>query len=1012
MSEKLFVPDIGDFENVEVIELLVKEGQEIAENDPVVTIESDKSSVEIPSTLSGKIESLKVKVGDKVSKGDLILTISNSNQKPVSPEIIPKNTEKLIKEAEHALKKTKQQISATEKNNLKKSENIKVIKKGDIDPLETNEWLDSLSAVIEKDGNQRAHYLIKELINKAYMEGANIPYTQNTPYINTIPVNEEKKSNGDQNIERRIRSLIRWNAAAMVVRANKKFPELGGHIGTFASAATLYDVGMNHFWRAKNNKFGGDLVYFQGHSAPGMYARAFLEGRLNEKQLDSFRQEVSPGGLSSYPHPWLMPNFWQFPTVSMGLGPMLAIYQARYMKYLINRGLIKDEGRKVWAFLGDGEMDEPESLGAIGLASREKLDNLIFVINCNLQRLDGPVRGNGKIIQELEGIFRGAGWNVIKVIWGTYWDSLLANDKTGHLVKVMNETVDGEYQAMKARDGAYVREKFFGKYPETKELVSSLSDKDIWRLNRGGHDPHKVFAAYDKATKNIGSPTVIIAKTIKGYGMGKSGESVNTTHQTKKLDVDDLMYYRDRFDVPLTDQQVKNIEYYKPDKNSLEIKYIKERRVQLGGFIPERTTYAKPIKTPPKDIFDNMKESTGQKEMSTTMALVRMLTNLLRDKNVAQRLVPIIPDEARTFGMEGFFQKIGIYAHEGQKYEPEDSAQLSSYREEKSGQVLEEGITEAGAMSSWIAAGTSYTNHDIEMIPIYLFYSMFGFQRIGDFAWAGADSQSRGFLIGATAGRTTLAGEGLQHQDGHSHLMASTIPNCISYDPTFHYELATIFRDGLKRMHENKENIFYYITTMNENYPHPAMPKDKACEEGILKGMYKIKEFNKHKKTKIQFLGSGTILREMIAGAEILQREYKIDSEIWSVTSFNELRRDGLEIERYNLLNPEKEPKKSYVESCLGKTEGPILAASDYMRMNSDQIRPYIKKSFYSLGTDGFGRSDTRKNLRKFFEVDKEYVVTYGLSILAKEQLIASKYVQDAIKKYKIDKNKPMPTKL
>ena len=1012
MSEKLFVPDIGDFENVEVIELLVKEGQEIAENDPVVTIESDKSSVEIPSTLSGKIESLKVKVGDKVSKGDLILTISNSNQKPVSPEIIPKNTEKLIKEAEHALKKTKQQISATEKNNLKKSENIKVIKKGDIDPLETNEWLDSLSAVIEKDGNQRAHYLIKELINKAYMEGANIPYTQNTPYINTIPVNEEKKSNGDQNIERRIRSLIRWNAAAMVVRANKKFPELGGHIGTFASAATLYDVGMNHFWRAKNNKFGGDLVYFQGHSAPGMYARAFLEGRLNEKQLDSFRQEVSPGGLSSYPHPWLMPNFWQFPTVSMGLGPMLAIYQARYMKYLINRGLIKDEGRKVWAFLGDGEMDEPESLGAIGLASREKLDNLIFVINCNLQRLDGPVRGNGKIIQELEGIFRGAGWNVIKVIWGTYWDSLLANDKTGHLVKVMNETVDGEYQAMKARDGAYVREKFFGKYPETKELVSSLSDKDIWRLNRGGHDPHKVFAAYDKATKNIGSPTVIIAKTIKGYGMGKSGESVNTTHQTKKLDVDDLMYYRDRFDVPLTDQQVKNIEYYKPDKNSLEIKYIKERRVQLGGFIPERTTYAKPIKTPPKDIFDNMKESTGQKEMSTTMALVRMLTNLLRDKNVAQRLVPIIPDEARTFGMEGFFQKIGIYAHEGQKYEPEDSAQLSSYREEKSGQVLEEGITEAGAMSSWIAAGTSYTNHDIEMIPIYLFYSMFGFQRIGDFAWAGADSQSRGFLIGATAGRTTLAGEGLQHQDGHSHLMASTIPNCISYDPTFHYELATIFRDGLKRMHENKENIFYYITTMNENYPHPAMPKDKACEEGILKGMYKIKEFNKHKKKKIQFLGSGTILREMIAGAEILQREYKIDSEIWSVTSFNELRRDGLEIERYNLLNPEKEPKKSYVESCLGKTEGPILAASDYMRMNSDQIRPYIKKSFYSLGTDGFGRSDTRKNLRKFFEVDKEYVVTYGLSILAKEQLIASKYVQDAIKKYKIDKNKPMPTKL
>ena len=1012
MSEKILVPDIGDFENVEVIELLVKEGQEIEKNDPVVTIESDKSSVEIPSTSSGIIESIKVKVGDKVSKGDLILKILESNKKSSESETIPKDTENLIKEAEKSLEKKHEETSQINNIERKKPEIIQVVNEGDIDPLETNEWLESLSAVIDNDGSQRAHYLIKELINKAYMEGANIPYTQNTPYINTIPTNEEKKSNGDQNIERRIRSLIRWNSAAMVVRANKKFPELGGHIGTFASAATLYDVGMNHFWRAKNNKFGGDLIYFQGHSAPGMYARAYLEGRLNEKQLDSFRQEVNPGGLSSYPHPWLMPNFWQFPTVSMGLGPMLAIYQARYMKYLINRGLIKDEGRKVWAFLGDGEMNEQESLEAIGLAAREKLDNLIFMINCNLQRLDGPVRGNGKIIQELEGIFRGAGWNVIKVIWGSYWDPLLANDKTGHLIKAMNETVDGEYQAMKARDGAYVREKFFGKYQETKKLVSSLSDKDIWRLNRGGHDPHKVFAAYDKASKNIGSPTVVIAKTIKGYGMGKSGESVNTTHQTKKLDINDLMYYRDRFDVPLTDKQVQNIEYYKPDQNSPEIKYIKERRIQLGGFIPERTTYAKPIKAPPKNIFDNMKESTGDKEMSTTMALVRMLTNLLRDKNVAPRLVPIIPDEARTFGMEGFFQKIGIYAHEGQKYEPEDSAQLSSYREEKSGQVLEEGINEAGAMSSWIAAGTSYTNHDIEMIPIYLFYSMFGFQRIGDFAWAGADSQSRGFLIGATAGRTTLAGEGLQHQDGHSHLLASTIPNCKSYDPTFHYELATIFREGLRRMHEKKENIFYYITTMNENYPHPALPKDKLCEEGILKGMYKIKEFNKYKKTKIQFLGSGTILREMIAGAEILQKEYQIDSEVWSVTSFNELRRDGLEVERYNLLNPDQAPKKSYVEICLGITEGPILAASDYMRMNSDQIRPYINKSFYSLGTDGFGRSDTRKNLRKFFEVDKEHVVAYGLSVLAKEQLIASKYAKEAIKKYKIDKDKPIPTKL
>ena len=1011
MKNKLLVPDIGDFENVEVIELLVKEGDQLSENDPVVTIESDKSSVEIPSTLSGKIEEINIKVGDKVSKGDLLLTLSSSNKTKKNNDV-PKNTENLILEAEKAIsnENNEKEKITLEQNN--KREIIQVVNDADNDPLETQDWIESLNAVIQKQGNQRAHYLIKELINKAYMEGANIPYTQNTPYINTIPANEEKKSNGDQNIERRIRSFIRWNAAAMVVRANKKFPELGGHIGTFASAATLYDVGMNHFWRAKNNKFGGDLVYFQGHSAPGMYARAFLEGRLSEKQLDSFRQEVKPGGLSSYPHPWLMPDFWQFPTVSMGLGPMMAIYQARFMKYLINRGLIKDEGRKVWAFLGDGEMDEPESLGAIGLASRENLDNLIFVVNCNLQRLDGPVRGNGKIIQELEGIFRGAGWNVIKVIWGSYWDQLLANDKTGHLVKIMNETVDGEYQAMKARDGSYVREKFFGKYPETLDLVSSMSDKDIWRLNRGGHDPHKVYAAYDKAMKSNGKPTVIITKTIKGYGMGKSGESVNTTHQTKKLDIDDLMYYRDRFDVPLTDEQVKNIEYYKPSENSPEIKYIKEKRMKLGGFIPERTSFAKSIKAPPKNIFDNMKESTGEKEMSTTMALVRMLTSILRDKNVAPRLVPIIPDEARTFGMEGFFQKIGIYAHEGQKYEPEDAAQLSSYREDKSGQVLEEGINEAGAMSSWIAAGTSYTNHDIEMIPIYLFYSMFGFQRIGDLAWAGADSQSRGFLIGATAGRTTLAGEGLQHQDGHSHLMASTIPNCISYDPTYHYELAVIFREGLKRMHEKKENIFYYITTMNENYSHPAIPKNKDCEEGILKGMYKIKEFNKHKKTKIQFLGSGTILREMIAGAEILQKEYQIDSEIWSVTSFNELRRDGMETERFNLLNPDKDQKISYVEKCLGKTEGPILAASDYMRANSDQIRPYIDKSFYSLGTDGFGRSDTRKNLRNFFEVDKEHIVAYGLSVLSREQLIASKYAAEAIKKYKINPDKKIPTKL
>ena len=1026
MSIQLKVPDIGDFEQVEIIEVIVKAGDKIKKNDPVVTLESDKSSVEVPSTDEGIIKKINVKVGDKVSKGDLILELEGENgastKKDSNKNIdVPKNTENLISEAEKTLvekkieepTKEKKIEEPIQKEQINIAEDKKIIGDGnDIDPVETKEWIESLSSVLETDGSKRAQFLIKKLIEHSYRQGSDLVLSRNTPYINTISPEKETKSPGDQNLERRIRSLIRWNAAAMVVRANKKFPELGGHIGTFASAATLYDVGMNHFWRAKNNKFGGDLVYFQGHSAPGMYARAFLEGRLTEKQLDNFRQEVKPGGLSSYPHPWLMPNFWQFPTVSMGLGPMLAIYQARFMKYLINRGLIKDEGRKVWAFLGDGEMDEPESMGAIGLAARENLDNLIFVVNCNLQRLDGPVRGNGKIIQELEGIFRGAGWNVIKVIWGSYWDPLLAKDKTGHLIKIMNETVDGEYQAYKARNGLYVREKFFGKTPETTALVSALSDKDIWRLNRGGHDPHKVYAAYDQASKNVGRPTVIIAKTIKGYGMGKTGESVNTTHQQKKMGVDDLMYYRDRFDVPLTDKQVQDVEYFKPDENSEEIKYLKDRRIKLGGFIPERTTYSKPIKAPQKDIFDFLKESTGKKEMSTTMALVRLLTNLLRDKNVSQRLVPIIPDEARTFGMEGFFQKIGIYAHEGQKYEPEDSKQLSSYREDKSGQVLEEGINEAGSMSSWIAAGTSYSNHDIEMIPIYLFYSMFGFQRIGDFAWAAGDSQARGFLIGATAGRTTLAGEGLQHQDGHSHMLASTIPNCISYDPTFAYELAVIFRDGLKRMHEKNENIFYYITTMNENYPHPAMPKDKNCEEGILKGMYKFKELNKNKKTKIQLLGSGTILREIIAGAEILQNEYGIDSEIWSVTSFNELARDGMEAQRFNLLNPDEKQKTSYVEECLGKTSGPILAASDYMRSHSDQIRPYIKNSFYSLGTDGFGRSDTRKNLRKFFEVDKEHIVTYALSILSKEQLIASKYAKEAIKKYKIETKKPFPTKL
>ena len=1018
MSKDLLLPDIGDFEKVEIVEVLVKAGDKIKKNESLVTLESDKSSVEVPSTDDGIIESVNVKIGDKVSKGHLLATLESlslTEEKPkkILGEKLPPDTEKIIEEAENTLvlkKEADEQKTITKKED--NDEKIEIVKNGDIDPIETKEWLESLSAVLEKDGKLRAQFLIKQLIEHSYKKGSDLVLSRNTPYINTIPPEQETKSSGDQNLERKIRSLIRWNAAAMVVRANKKNPELGGHIGTFASAATLYDVGMNHFWRAKNNKFGGDLIYFQGHCAPGMYARAFLEGRITPKQLDYFRQEVKPGGLSSYPHPWLMPKFWQFPVVSMGLGAMMSIYQARFTKYLINRGLLKDEGRKVWSFLGDGEMDEPESMGAIGLAAREKLDNLIVVVNCNLQRLDGPVRGNGKIIQELEGIFRGAGWNVIKVIWGSYWDPLLAKDKTGMLIRRMGEAVDGEYQAFKAKGGAYVRENFFGKYPELLDLVSQMTDKDIWKLNRGGHDPHKVYAAYHSAMQHTGSPTVILAKTIKGYGMGKSGESMNTTHQQKKLGEEDLLYYRDRFDVPLTDEQVKNIEYYKPPENSPEIKYLKECRLKLGGNLPERSSFAKSIKTPSVDVFSAMKESTGKKEMSTTMILVRMLTSLLRDKNVAPRLVPIIPDEARTFGMEGFFQKIGIYAHEGQKYEPVDSEQLSSYREDIKGQVLEEGITEAGAMSSWIAAGTSYTNHDLEMIPIYLFYSMFGFQRIGDFAWAAGDAQTRGFLIGATAGRTTLAGEGLQHGDGHSHILSSVIPNCKSYDPTFGYELATIFREGLRRMYEKQENIFYYITTMNENYPHPEMPKDKSVEDGILKGMYLFKELNKYKKTKIQLLGSGTILREMIAAAEILQKDYQIDSNVWSVTSFNELRKEALEVERYNLLNPDKKPKKNYIEKCMSTTEGPIVSASDYIRLNSDQIRPFIRKSFYSFGTDGYGRSDTRKNLRKFFEIDKEHLVTYSLSVLAKEQLIPSKYAKEAIKKYNIDPEKPFPTKL
>ncbi len=999
------VPDIGDFKNVEIIEILINEGDNISKGDPLITLESDKSSMEVPSPVSGTVKEIKVKVGDKVSKGSSIGTAESSDK--ISKIEIKKEKEILNEVA--PTKTIIQPSSRIEIKNRQVYSGIPNIK--DIDPTETNEWIESLSDVVKRDGAERAHYLLSQLIDEAYIAGSNIPFTQNTPYINTIPTELEAKSPGDQEIERKIRSLIRWNAAAMVVRANKISSELGGHIATFASAATLYDVGCNHFWRAKSDNFLGDMVFYQGHAAPGMYARSFLEGRISAEQLMNFRQEAKGGnGLSSYPHPWLMPNYWQFPTVSMGLGPIMSIYQARFMKYLQNRGLIPDQDRKVWCFIGDGETDEAETLGAIGLASREKLDNLIFVINCNLQRLDGPVRGNGKIIQELEGTFRGAGWNVIKVIWGSYWDPLLKADKTGLLMKRMNEVVDGEYQAMKAKGGAYVREKFFGKYPELSKLVSNMSDSDIWRLNRGGHDPNKVYAAYDAASKHKGQPTVILTKSIKGYGMGKSGESINTTHQQKKLDVNDMFYFRDRFEIPLTDKQVENLEFYRPDEKSEEIQYLLERRKQLGGFIPSRSSKALPVKID-SSVFEPSYQSSGERQISTTMALVAILTRMLRDKSTASRLVPIIPDEARTFGMEGFFQKIGIYAHEGQKYEPVDSEQISSYREDKKGQVLEEGINEAGAMSSFIAAGTAYANHEIEMLPLYIFYSMFGFQRVMDLIWAAGDSQARGFLIGATAGRTTLAGEGLQHQDGHSLIMASMIPNCVSYDPTFAYELAIIFEDGIKRMHEKQENIFYYITAMNENYSHPELPKH-VKKEDVLKGMYLLKEFDNRGKAKVQLLGSGTILNEVLQAAEILSNEYGIDSDIWSVTSFNELQKNAMEVERKNLLNPTQDREQTYIEKCLEGRSGPVIAATDYMRVHADQIRPYIKENYYAFGTDGYGRSDTRKKLREFFEVSKEYIVANTLSILAKEQKIASKVAQKAFEKYNIDQTKPIPTKL
>ncbi|HZX25134.1 MAG TPA: pyruvate dehydrogenase (acetyl-transferring), homodimeric type [Woeseiaceae bacterium] len=880
----------------------------------------------------------------------------------------------------------------------------------DTDPTETREWLESIDSVLNVHGPERAHFLLNRMIDFARRSGAYLPYSPNTAYLNTIAPGQQPEYPGDRSIERRIEAYIRWNAMAMVVLANRASSEYGGHIASYASSATLYEVGFNHFWRAPSEHNGGDLVFIQGHSAPGIYSRAYLEGRLTGAQLQRFRMEVGGGGLSSYPHPWLMPEFWQFPTVSMGLGPMLALYQARFMRYLEHRGLIPESDRKVWCFLGDGEMDEPEAMGAITMAVREGLDNLIFVINCNLQRLDGPVRGNGKIIQELEAAFGGAGWDVIKVIWGSRWDPLLAKDTDGLLRRVMDETVDGEYQAYKNKGGAYTREHFFGKYPELKEMVANMSDEEVWRLNRGGHDSIKVYSAYEKAVRSKGRPTVILAKTVKGYGMGESGgESANPAHQQKKLDDDALKEFRDRFNIPVSDEDIPKVPFCRPPEDSDEIEYLHERRRKLGGYLPQRRTRSESLQVPQLEAFSSQLEGTGEREASTTMAFIRLLTALTRDKNIGKYVVPIVPDEARTFGMEGMFRQVGIYSSKGQLYTPQDADQLMYYKEDKKGQILEEGINEAGSFCSWAAAGTAYSNHDRPMIPFYIFYSMFGFQRIGDFIWAGGDMQSRGFLMGGTAGRTTLAGEGLQHQDGHSLVLSSTVPNCLSYDPTYAYELAVIIQDGMRRMLHEQENIFYYITCMNENYVHPPMPK--GVEDGILKGLYLLK-IGGRGKVRVQLMGAGTILREVIAAAELLEEDYSIPADIWSATSFNQLRRDCLEVERWNQLHPAEEPRRSYLDQCLADKDGPFIAATDYMKIVPDQIQRWMPGQYVTLGTDGYGRSDRRSALRQHFEVDRRYIAVTALKALADEGALDMETVSDAIRRYDIDPDKPDPVTL
>jgi pyruvate dehydrogenase E1 component len=868
----------------------------------------------------------------------------------------------------------------------------------DVDAVETSEWLEALDAVVAHDGPDRARHLLRRVVERAQHAGTGPIATLNTPYVNTIPVEEEAKLPGEPALERRLRSIVRWNAMAIVVRANQTSSELGGHIASYQSLATLYEVGFNHFWRAPSEDLPGDLVYFQGHSSPGNYARAYLEGRMTEQDLDAFRQEVSkPGGLSSYPHPWLMPEFWQFPTVALGIGPITSIYQARFMKYLEARDMADTRDRKVWSFVGDGEVDEPETMGSIGLAGREQLDNLIWVVNCNLQRLDGPVRGNGKIIQELESDFRGAGWNVIKVIWGAKWDPLLAADGDGRLVRVMEESVDGEYQTYKSRDGAYVRQHFFGKDPVLLERVAGMSDEEIWLLNRGGLDQQKVYAAYHQAVRHRGQPTVILAKTIKGYGMGASGEGQMVTHQAKKMTEEALLAFRDRFELPLTDEQVRAAEYYKPPDDSPEMRYLRECRERLGGSLPARRRKAQALPVPELELFKGQLEGTGEREISTTMAFVRILAALLRDKQVGRHIVPIVPDESRTFGMEGLFRQVGIYSPVGQLYQPQDSEQLMFYKEDAHGQILEEGITEAGSISSFVAAGTSYSAHAMPMIPFYIYYSMFGYQRVGDLVWAAGDQRTRGFMLGATAGRTTLNGEGLQHADGHSHALFGVVPNVRAYDPAFSYEVAVIIHEGLRRMAVEQEDVFYYVTLMNENYRHPPMPQ--GAGEGILRGMYKLRGVEA---PQVQLLGSGTILNEVLSAAELLESDWGVAAEVWSVTSFTELRRDGLEVERWNMLHPLQEPRQAYVSQQL--SELPAIASTDYIRAFADQIRQWVPGPYRVLGTDGYGRSDTRRALRRFFEVDRHHVAIAALRELDPQR------AAEAIERYEIDPDAPMPT--